>query len=200
MAKPPRLECPEQMVKVGCDRTHFLLVINKSVWPIIGNSVVVLTNIGQHPQQAFTVLRAGLLEGTFFNCLEQRNDGPAVLLYETMTQFMHGQSGKFNLEVRRELLFGQRLTQVLQITSRDQVQVAWPRSNVPFPLPAWGELRIVDHISISGFHTDRHLTSRHLERGLQFGSCFLIGTAVVRVQADTRRLNTLGLWKKTLLE
>jgi len=106
MAKPPRLECPKQGGKFAAHCAQFLLVIKISVGPVIRDGIVVLSNVSQHSQQEFTILRAGLLEGTFFNCLEQRNDGPAILLYKTVTQFMHGQFGEFNFEVRRELLLG----------------------------------------------------------------------------------------------
>ena len=92
MAKPPRLECPEQGGKFAGDRAQFLLVIKISVWPVIGDGIVVLSNVSQHPQQEFTIFTVGLLERTFLDSFEQRNDGPAVLFDEAVTQFIHGQS------------------------------------------------------------------------------------------------------------
>ena len=80
MTEAPDLESMEQRAELHRGGTHFLLVVSKAVRPVIGNAVVVLAHVGEHPQEAFAVGGGGLGESTLQGGQQQGKEQAAGLL------------------------------------------------------------------------------------------------------------------------
>ena len=108
MAQAPDLERVEQGAEVCRGGAHFLLVIAKPVRPVIGNAVVVLAHVGQHPQEALAVGRVGCGEGTLLGGQQQRKKQAAVLFDVAVSETAATQPGKLGLEIGWQPPLGQR--------------------------------------------------------------------------------------------
>jgi len=96
----------------GYDCSQFLLVINEPVQPIVGNGIIVLADISQHPQQPLTFHSAGFTEGTLLARLKQCNDRPAMFFNGLVRQVAFGQPVQLGLQVKRHVASAQSISQV----------------------------------------------------------------------------------------
>jgi len=77
----------EQGAQFSRGRTHFFPVIGKPIGLVIGNGIVILANVGQHAHQPLELRPVSHFERTSLRRLDQPDDGPALLLNKTVTEF-----------------------------------------------------------------------------------------------------------------
>jgi hypothetical protein len=119
MSQTPSLERLKQRAKFGGRRSHFLLIVQKPIRPVVGYGIVVFTDVSQYAQQPVAFDLAGIMERAFPGCLEQCEHRPAVLFDKPLTQAAFRQLVQLGLQVERDVSSGQFIEQVLNFMPGD---------------------------------------------------------------------------------
>src|ERR1035438_6474814 len=167
VAQAPDLESQKHVIEFRCSRAHFLLVIDKAAWPVIGNGIIILAHVGQHAQEAFPFRRGGFGERVLLGGQQQRNDQTAVLFDVALTQAAAGQLG---FEIWRQPALGQRAAQSPYVMRCDQVQQSWLRHCHRRHRPDLVGGTILYYTAPPAFHTSTTLRRKRMNENSNLAS------------------------------
>lgn len=131
VSQSPGLKRLEQVVQVGGDSPHFLLVIDKSARLVIRNGIVIFAHVSQHTQQSPKLPLVRRLEGTVLSCGEQRDYRPAILFHKAVAQLAPGEPTQLGLKVGRDIAAAQFFAKVFDLMRGHEMQVTGPEGRRP---------------------------------------------------------------------
>lgn len=106
MAQAPGFEALEQGLEFHIGLADFLLVIDKTVGPVVRDAVVILAHISQHTQEALTHFRFDFGKRAGAKSLQQSNETTAMPCYGPMQQIALLEPAELSVEIGRHVTPG----------------------------------------------------------------------------------------------